>query len=269
MSKSQKQCSSIASVSAPVLLLRLRTVAKDYKAVKRQWIEREELTQRFYERFKVCPDITAPTYSADGKDYPAQVFSGPDGRKKLKSEYDCALIEMRHLALGEDPPYAYEFDQSGKELPTSNEFLKAKFKSLEDAKTDLAIEREERLHFIFGEAANDPDFADNAGDAPEDGDGPIFDDERLVCRRIGKILGGQVQSPTCLLIKAHLLELFAIAGDRREPARYPEYVSDEAIQLGAMRIAAALVADSPHTVEVEALIGEIRESIICHDGGNY
>ena len=43
----------------------------------------------------------------------------------------------------------------------SPEFLKAKFKSLEDAMGDLAIQREERLHFIFGDAANDLELANN------------------------------------------------------------------------------------------------------------
>lgn len=108
---------------------------------------------------------------------------------------------------------------------------------------------------------------------PEDDDGPdnhgaIFDAEHEVGRLIGKILGAQVETPTCLLIKARLLELFAIEGDRRETTQYPEPVNDEAIQLGALMLANSLAANSPHAAEVDTLIKEIQLSIIGHWSGD-
>lgn len=88
-------------------------------------------------------------------------------------------------------------------------------------------------------------------------------DERILGRSIEALLGAQVETITCMLIKARLLDLFCVGRDRMSNAEYPEMVSDAAIQLGAVRIADSIEADCPHAAEVRTAIDSIRLSIIC------
>lgn len=251
----------------PVSLHQLHRVAKEYADLAQRIEAHRQLCRRFFERFEVKKKITAPRFRANGKVYPQENF---DNEADLKSLCEMVLGDLALVGRGKSATSSYEDDEAGMQVDPTPEFLSAKYDALSAALSELDNQRTERLRFIHGpdvslDILDSPDSSDN----PEDLIDAAIDEEQPLGRAIGQILGSPAQTPTCAYIKARLLELFAICGERREDRRFPELVSDEAVQLGAARISDALRADTPHAGEVDELIATIRDSIVAPEGVQF